>query len=86
MKEEEKLTNEEYKVLKEALKSNEPMTELKSKEQRALEIIKENKIEGLILKWDNDKKMWFVYAPHYENPIAYGYKKEEYDLLKEVML
>ena len=89
MKEEEKLTNEEYKILKEALKSNEPMTELKSKEQRALEIIKKKKVN---VKWLKDCKQCSDY-----NILVYQWylteeadlmrlTKEEYDLLKEVLL
>lgn len=51
---------------------------------KALEIIKENKIEGLTLQWDG--KWWTICVPNYPFPIAYGRKKEEYDLLKEVLL
>ena len=59
--------------------------EIIEKELKALEIIKDSKIEGLTLVWNENQEMWFVYAPHYEFPIAYGYKKEEYDLIKEVL-
>ena len=80
MKEEKKLTNEEYKVLKEALKSNEPMTELKSKEQRALEIIKET----LGIFFYENELGYFIDIGHC---CSYKLKdKEQFDLLKEVLL
>ena len=69
---EENLTNEEYKVLKEALKSNESMTELKSKEQRALEIIKR------FTHYD----IYFLNYMLNEKKIT----QEEFDLLIEVLL
>ena len=53
------------------------------KELKALEIIKKSKIVGLTLGWDG--KWWTVHAPDNKFPIAYGDKKEEYDLLKEVL-
>ena len=54
------------------------------KELKALEIIKENKIEGLTLEWDGT--WWTICVPNYLFPIAYGRKKKEYDLLKEILL
>lgn len=53
---------------------------------KALEIIKENKVGGLSLIWDIHKEMWFVYMSGFDFPIMYGNEKEEYDLLKEVLL
>lgn len=52
-------------------------------ELKALEIIKERKIAGLTLEWDG--KWWTVRVHDYKFPIAYGSKKEEYVLLKEVL-
>lgn len=50
---------------------------------RVLEIIKDSKLDGLKLYWDDG--MWFVDAPDCIPPIMCGHKKEDYDLLK-VML
>ena len=59
------------------------INELGKKELKVLKIIKENKIEGLTLEWDGT--WWTICAPDCPFPIAYGRKKEEYDLLKEVL-
>lgn len=53
------------------------------KKLKALEIIKDNKINELELVWFNG--MWFVFAPNCSRAIMYGTRKEDYDLLKEIL-
>lgn len=50
---------------------------------KALEIIKDNKTNELELVWFNG--MWFVFAPNCPRAIMYGTRKEDYDLLKEIL-
>jgi len=51
---------------------------------KALDIIKGSRVCGLSLEWDINQEMWFVYMSECSLPIMYGYKKEDYDLLREV--